>query len=56
MTHQSPCNAILKIINKKGNTNIPKNDGILYPKGGLTLIFNKSEWDFKPLNWNVSSE
>jgi len=22
-----------------------------YPRGGLTRIFNETEWDFKPINW-----
>ena len=24
----------------------------IYPKGALTLIFNKNKWNFDPINWS----
>jgi broad specificity phosphatase PhoE len=49
VTHQVVCNQILKVATKKKNENIKSSYN--YPKGGLTLVFDKDEWLFEPINW-----
>ena len=50
VTHQLICNQILQIATKhKENINISSSYN--YPRGGLTLVFNKDEWLFEPINW-----
>jgi broad specificity phosphatase PhoE len=49
VAHQIVINCILKIATKKKNINIDY--GYNYPKGGLSLIFDKNEWLFESINW-----
>lgn len=50
ITHQIVCNIILQIVNKY-NKNIEIRSAFNYPKGGLTQVFDKDKWVFKPRNW-----
>lgn len=49
VTHQAVCNSILRIATKDSSTKIDYTYS--YPKGGLTQVFNKDKWVFKPVNW-----
>ena len=50
VTHQIVCNCLLKISTKKlKDINIETTYN--YPKGGVTKIFDTSEWGFEPINW-----
>ena len=49
VTHQAVCNSILRIATKDSSTQIDYTYS--YPKGGLTQVFNKDKWVFKPINW-----
>jgi len=53
VTHQAVCNSILKIIAKKGDTCLDKHTlpSYSYPTGGVTKVFDKNCWKFKPVNW-----
>ncbi len=53
VTHQIVCNNLIKRSTKKMkgfDYDITYN----YPKGGLTKIFDKDEWVFKPINWKYT--
>ena len=51
VTHQVVCNAILK-ISTKDILDTPIDYIYDYPRGGLTKIFDKDDWVFKPINWD----
>jgi broad specificity phosphatase PhoE len=53
VTHEACCLSIIKIIKKFGILNVPKHDIISYPRGGLSLIFNKNTWSFDAINWKI---
>lgn len=52
VTHQVVCNEFLRICTKGKSINIPSD--FSYPRGGLTLIFNKDEWLFEKINWEYN--
>jgi broad specificity phosphatase PhoE len=52
VTHQSVCNTILKIVNKKSKKftdKLPEKLTNGYEKGKLSLVFDKG-WTYKPIN------
>ena len=50
VTHQIVCNCLLKLATKRiKDINIESTYN--YPKGGVTKIFDTSEWGFEPINW-----
>ena len=50
VAHQVVCNQILKVATKRmKDINISSSHS--YPRGGLTLVFDKDEWLFEPVNW-----
>ncbi len=53
VTHQIVCNCILKKITKNmKNINITSTYN--YMRGSLTLIFDKDDWAFEPINWKYT--
>ena len=50
VTHQAVCNELLKISTKELKE-INISSDYKYPKGALSLLFDKEEWLFEPLNW-----
>ena len=50
VTHQIVCNCLLKTATKK-IPGITIDNSYNYPKGGLTKIFDKTDWIFEPINW-----
>lgn len=52
VTHQAVCNELLRICTKNKSINIPSD--FSYPKGGLTLVFDKDEWLFEKINWEYN--
>ena len=50
VTHQIVCNCLLKTATKK-IPGITIDNSYNYPKGGLTKIFDKTDWVFEPINW-----
>lgn len=52
VTHQAVCNEFLRICTKGKSINIPSD--FSYPRGGLTLIFDKDEWLFEKINWEYN--
>ena len=52
VTHQIVCNILSEIAYKKINTDSEYDLQTDYPKGALTLIFNKNKWNFDPVNWS----
>ena len=50
VSHQAVCNAMLKIATKD-MTDVNIEYTYNYPRGGVTRIFNQTEWEFKPINW-----
>jgi len=50
VTHQIVCNTILNVVSKDfKDLKFPSDFG--YPTGGLTLVFNENEWEYRPINW-----
>jgi broad specificity phosphatase PhoE len=49
VAHQIVINCILKMATKKKSIDIDY--GYNYPKGALSLIFDKNEWLFESINW-----
>jgi broad specificity phosphatase PhoE len=49
-THQVVCNAILKMATKSMK-DVDIDFDYNYPKGALTLVFDKDEFLFEPVNW-----
>lgn len=52
VTHQAVCNEFLRFCTKSKSINIPSD--FSYPRGGLTLIFDKDEWLFEKINWEYN--
>ena len=51
VTHQGVIDTILNSISKNHKNIGEKLIDVKYPKGGLTKIFEGSEWDIKKINW-----
>ncbi len=51
VTHQIVCNILSEIAYNKKNSESEYDLQTDYPKGALTLIFNKNKWDFSTINW-----
>lgn len=49
-THQVVCNTILK-MGTKNIKDIEVNYDYNYPRGALSLVFDKDEWLFEAINW-----
>lgn len=53
--HQVICSILLKIVNKHLKEKLSKEVIINYPVGSLSLVFDNSNWDFKPINWKIKN-
>lgn len=51
VTHQIVCNILSEIAYSNKNSESEYDLQTDYPKGALTLIFNKNKWDFSTINW-----
>jgi 2,3-bisphosphoglycerate-dependent phosphoglycerate mutase len=51
VTHQTFCNIGIKIVNKAKHLNLSDNILNNYKKGSLTLIYDKYDWVYKPINY-----
>jgi broad specificity phosphatase PhoE len=50
VSHQIVCNCLLKLATKRiKDINVEYTYN--YPKGGVTKIFDTTEWGFEPINW-----
>ena len=51
VTHQVVCNILIKFALKDETKKINITDN--YPRGALSLIFDKDKWIFKTINWEI---
>jgi len=51
VTHQIVCNILIKFAMKDSKIKINITDN--YPRGALSLIFDKDKWEFKTINWEI---
>jgi 2,3-bisphosphoglycerate-dependent phosphoglycerate mutase len=54
VTHQIICNNIIKITSRKSELNYDISSN--YPRGGLTLVFDKDKFVFEPINWKYTGD